>query len=100
MLPLARLFISLSLFATIVRGADETLLLRRPTISGANIAFAYAVDVWTTTREGGAARRLTANASLDSGPFYSPDGKQIAYSGTSGGVTQVFVIPSEGGEPR
>ncbi len=99
--PLAGLVVAwVTLGLTLAFGADETLLLRRPTISGANLAFAYAGDVWATTRDGGAARRLTANANLESGPYFSPDGKQIAYSGTTGGVAQVFVIPAEGGEPR
>ena len=33
-------------------------------------------------------------------PFYSPDGKWIAFTGEYDGNVDVYVIPAEGGEPR
>jgi Periplasmic component of the Tol biopolymer transport system len=33
-------------------------------------------------------------------PHFSPDGKQIAFTGQYDGNTEVFVMPVEGGEPK
>src|SRR5690348_12736596 len=33
-------------------------------------------------------------------PYFSPDGKWIAFSGNYGGNTDVYVMPAEGGEPK
>ena len=56
------------------------LLLRNPSLSGDKIAFLYADDVWTVSREGGEARRLTSVNAVVDGPYFSPDGASIAYS--------------------
>ena len=40
--------------------AQETLLLRQPTVSERHIAFAYAGNIWIVERAGGQARRLTS----------------------------------------
>ncbi len=97
---LARFVLFLALIVTAQAASDDTLLLRRPTLAQNTIAFAYAGDVWTTGLDGGKARRLTVNAQVDAGPFFSPDGTQLAYSGSVGGVAQLFVVAGEGGEPR
>lgn len=78
----------------------EPLLLRNPSLSQNSIAFLYADDVWTVGRQGGEAERLTSNGHVVGGPFYSPDGSQIAYSAHLLGNTDVYVIPSSGGVPR
>ncbi len=80
--------------------ADPPLLLRNPSLSQNSIAFLYADDVWTVGRQGGEAQRLTSNGHVVAGPFYSPDGSQIAYSAHLLGNTDVYVIPSSGGVPR
>jgi tricorn protease len=38
----------------------QTRMLRSPSVSAANIAFAYAQNIWVVPRAGGAARRLTS----------------------------------------
>jgi tricorn protease len=76
------------------------LLLRNPSLSRDRIAFVYAGDIWTVSRGGGEARRLTSVAAVSEGPYYSPDGSQIAYSTRERGLTDVYVINSEGGVPR
>ena len=78
----------------------EPLLLRNPSLNRDKIAFLYANDVWTVAREGGEARRLTSAGSVRTGPFYSPDGTQIAYSTSEHGLTDVYVVNAEGGVPR
>jgi tricorn protease len=76
------------------------LLLRNPSLSQDRIAFLYADDIWTVPRNGGEARRLTSVNSVADGPFYSPDGSQIAYSTRKNGLTEVYVVSADGGVPR
>ena len=76
------------------------LLLRNPSLSQDRIAFLYADDVWTVSRQGGEAHRLTSNGNVKYGPFFSPDGSLIAYSAHLEGNTDVYVVPSSGGVPR
>src|SRR5215831_3719003 len=75
-----------------VRAAPEgTRLLRSPTVSATQIAFAYANNVWSVDRAGGMARRLTSFQGLTTNPHFSPDGKWIAFSGQYAGNTDVYV---------
>jgi tricorn protease len=78
----------------------QTRLLRTPTVSASQIAFAYANNIWTVPRSGGSARRLTSFQGQTSNPHFSPDGKWIAFSGEYAGNFDVYVVPAEGGEPR
>jgi tricorn protease len=76
------------------------LLLRNPSLSQDRIAFCYADDIWTVSRNGGEAERLTANGEVTAGPYYSPDGRWIAYSAHLNGNTDAYIIPATGGIPR
>ncbi len=76
-----------------------TRMLRMPTVSETQIAFAYAQNIWTVPRAGGAARRLTSFHGQTSNPHFSPDGKWIAFSGEYAGNQDVYVVSAEGGEP-
>ncbi|MGD0733796.1 MAG: PDZ domain-containing protein [Terracidiphilus sp.] len=76
------------------------LLLRNPALSQDRIAFLYADDIWTVSRQGGEAERLTSDGRVEAGPFYSPDGASIAYSAHLNGNTDIYVIPSTGGVPH
>lgn len=80
--------------------AQGTRLLRHPTVSRDSVAFEYAGDLWIVSRNGGAARRLTATPSLEIDPYFSPDGSQIAFTATVAGNTDVYVMSSAGGDPR
>ena len=82
------------------RAADAPLLLRNPSLSATKIAFVYADDIWTVPRDGGVAQRLTSQDAVVSGPYFSPDGTQIAYSTYRDGVDEVYVISADGGVPR
>jgi tricorn protease len=75
------------------------LLMRHPTLSKTKIAFAFAGDIWTVPRSGGAAVRLTSIPGCMN-PCFSPDGTKIAFSGVYDGNIDVYVIPSEGGIPK
>jgi tricorn protease len=76
------------------------LLLRNPSLSADKIAFLYADDVWTVSRDGGEARRLTSVNAVVDGPYFSPDGTRIAYSTLEHGLNDVYVVSAEGGVPR
>ncbi len=80
-------------------GTKETLLLKQPTISSDAVAFLYAGDIWMAGRDGSYPRRLTAQNGKKYSPYFSPDGKWIAFSGNYDGNFCVFVIPKEGGSP-
>jgi tricorn protease len=78
----------------------QTRLLRMPTVSASQIAFAYANNIWIVPRAGGSARRLTSFQGQALNPHFSPDGKWIAFSGDYAGNLDVYVVAAEGGEPR
>jgi tricorn protease len=80
--------------------AGGTRLLRTPTVSATQIAFAYAQNIWTVPRAGGMARRITTFQGQTSNPHFSPDGKWIAFSGEYAGNLDVYVVAAEGGEPK
>ncbi|HEX6967176.1 MAG TPA: PDZ domain-containing protein [Gemmatimonadaceae bacterium] len=78
----------------------QTRMLRSPTASTTQIAFAYAGDIWIVPRAGGVARRLTSAQGEASNPHFSPDGKRIAFSRMFGRNEDVYVIPADGGEAK
>ncbi len=81
-------------------GAEESpLLLQAPTLSKTEIVFAYGGYLWSVGREGGAGRQLTTGGH-EGFPIFSPDGKQIAFTGQYDGNEDVYVMPAEGGTPK
>jgi tricorn protease len=88
------------LLTALAAHAAGTRLLRTPTVSGSQIAFAYANNIWSVARSGGNAQRLTSFQGLTSNPHFSPDGKWLAFSAEYGGNLDVYVMPAEGGEPK
>src|SRR5258708_16837130 len=80
--------------------AQGTRLLRHPTVSRDTIAFEYAGDLGMVSRAGGQARRLTSAPGVETDPYFSPDGSQIAFSATVAGNTDVYVIPAAGVDPK
>lgn len=80
--------------------AQETRLLRNPTIYHEKIAFVYAGDLWVANIDGSNVTRLTAFQGVESNPHFSPNGQSIAFTGEYDGNTDVFVVPVKGGEPK
>jgi tricorn protease len=80
--------------------ARGTRLLRHPTLSATQVAFAYAGDIWIAPREGGDAVRLTTSVGLEQFPRFSPDGRLVAFSAEYAGNVDVYVVPAAGGDPE
>jgi tricorn protease len=95
----AGLLASLAVSAGLASG-QSPLLLQHPTLNATEIAFVYAGDLWTVSRTGGVAQRLTAGIGTVSRPAFSPDGSEIAFTGNYNGNSDVYVIPAGGGAPR
>jgi len=80
---------------------DEARLLRFPAIHGNQVVFTYAGDLYTVDKAGGLARKLTNDENgYEMFARFSPDGKQIAFTGQYDGNTEVFIMPAEGGTPK
>lgn len=80
--------------------AQPPLLLQHPSLSANAIAFDYGGEIWTVGRSGGRAERLVTGEGQLSGPVFSPDGSEIAFTGRYDGNTDVYVVPAAGGEPK
>lgn len=80
--------------------SQGTQLLRQPTLHDDNVVFVYANDLWKASTNGGTAIRLTSDEGYESNPHFSNDGKLIAFTAQYDGNVDVFVMPSEGGEPK
>ncbi|MGB5389539.1 MAG: peptidase S41, partial [Thermoanaerobaculia bacterium] len=78
----------------------QTKLLRFPDISGDQVVFTYAGDLWLASASGGTAWRLTAHPGLELFAKFSPDGQWIAFTGQYDGDEQVYVVPVTGGAPK
>jgi tricorn protease len=81
-------------------GAADIALFNDPTMSKTQIVFEYGGELWIVPRSGGQAHVLASGMDLLADPIFSPDGSQIAFSGTYDKNTDVYVIPTTGGQPR
>lgn len=77
----------------------KTGLFRFPDVSETQIVFTYANDLWVMPKEGGTAVKLTSTPGVEMFPKFSPDGKNIAFTGNYDGNDDVYVVPSRGGVP-
>ena len=74
-------------------------LFRFPDVSKDQIVFTYANDLWVMPKDGGSAVKLSSPSGVESYPKFSPDGKNIAFTGNYDGNSDVYVIPAAGGVP-
>ncbi len=79
-LPCFALLFLFTIAALAAAAEQPTRLLRQPTVSATQIAFAYANNIWIVERAGGAARRLTSFQGQTFNPRFSPDGQWIAFT--------------------
>lgn len=91
---------TLTLVSCCAAHAADRLLLRHPALSKTQIVFEYGGELWSVPRAGGAAHVLASGVDLQADPIFSPDGSQIAFSGTYDKNTDVYVVPATGGQPR
>jgi len=73
---------------------------RTPTVWKDKLVFVADDDLWIGALSGGRAERLTSGIGEANDPVFSPDGKWIAFTGTYEGHTEVYIIPSDGGETQ
>ncbi|MGH8181545.1 MAG: hypothetical protein ACRETR_11285, partial [Steroidobacteraceae bacterium] len=73
---------ALTLVSCCTANAADRLLLRHPAMSQTQIVFEYGGQLWTVGRDGGTAHVLASGVDLLADPIFSPDGSQIAFSGT------------------
>ena len=85
---------------TAAQQTQEGRLLRFPDICKDKIAFMYGGDLWLASSAGGAARRITSHPGRELFPKFSPDGKWLAFTGQYDGNFNVYVMPSDGGQPK
>lgn len=85
---------------TLLHGQVNARMLRYPDVSATHICFVYAGDIWIVAKEGGTAYRLSSPNGEEMFPRFSPDGKKIAFSANYDGNTDIYLIPSLGGEVK
>jgi tricorn protease len=85
---------------SILHGQVNARMLRYPDVSDTQICFVYSGDIWIVGKEGGTAFRLSSPNGEEMFPRFSPDGKMIAFSGNYDGNTDIYIVPSMGGELR
>ncbi|MEZ5198650.1 MAG: hypothetical protein R2764_20370 [Bacteroidales bacterium] len=88
------------LFLLGLNAQEESRLMRFPAIYGDQVVFTYAGDLYTVGKDGGVARKLTNDEGYEMFARFSPDGKQIAFTGQYDGNTEVFLMPAQGGVPK
>lgn len=71
---------------------------RYPTVWQDHIVFNAEDDLWTVSKAGGQARRLTAGLGPFSRALFSPDGRHLAFLAREEGETDVYIMPAAGGE--
>ena len=79
---------------------QEGRLMRFPDVYKDKVAFVYGGDLWLASTAGGVARRITSHPGRELFPKFSPDGKWIAFTGQYDGNFNVYVIPSDGEQPK
>jgi tricorn protease len=85
---------------TTAQEPQEGRLLLFPDIYQDKVAFVYGGDLWLAASSGGTARRVTSYPGRELFPKFSPDGKWLAFTGQYDGNFNVYVMPSDGGQPK
>ena len=87
-------------FINISLAAIQARFTHDPDIYKNKIVFTYEGDLWTVSSSGGTASRLTTFPGDEFAAKFSPDGKEIAFTGSYDGSYNVYVMPVDGGIPK
>jgi tricorn protease len=88
------------LFTAFFTYGQGTRLLRQPDISNTHITYTYGGDVWISALNSTDAKRITSTAAVESNPYFSPDGKWIAFTSNRAGTANAYIVSKDGGEPK
>lgn len=93
---------ALGALSGVTMNGESPLWLRNTSISpdGKTIAFTYKGQIFTVPATGGDATRITSGSSYNTTPFWSPDGKTLAFSSDREGSADIYVVDPNGGRPR
>lgn len=86
-------------FTMFAGGQASAALPRYPQAYDGKIVFSANEHLWSVPRAGGTANQLTKGPGTDVFPRVSPDGRWIAFTGMNNAGSDVWVMPSTGGEP-
>jgi tricorn protease len=73
---------------------------REPALRGDTVVFVAEGDLWSVGLSGGLARRLTTHPAQEGQPVLSADGSEIAFVASYDGASEVYLMPTAGGQPR
>lgn len=98
-----RLLFILLLLAPVLTHAQESIhFASQPSLSpdAKEIYFCFDGGIWRVPTQGGTAVRLTAMAGYQTDPQVSPDGRWLAFTADEQGNTNVYIMPTAGGDMR
>ncbi len=90
----------LALASTSLAMADTQAFLTSPDIHGDQVVFTAEGDLWLADMKTGDARRITSDPGVETSAKFSPDGSQIAFTGSYDGGSDVYTMPTYGGMPK
>ena len=93
------LILSTLLLVSLPAWSQGTRLLRQPSMSGNQVAFTYASDIWVADLDGQNLKRITSTPAVESDPHFSPDGDWLAFTSNRSGSNAVYIVSKEGGTP-
>jgi tricorn protease len=99
MKPTSFIFLTLFTFWSLSAQVDARLF-QHPDVSDTHITFSYGGDIWTVSKDGGVASRLSSAKGNETFPRFSPDGSMIAFSGNYDGNVDIYALPALGGVPQ
>jgi tricorn protease len=80
----------------------EPFFLSSPSLTpdGQTVIFSFEGDLWKASVKDGSASRLTAMQGYENNAKVSPDGKWIAFTGRQYNNSDVYIMPTSGGEVK
>src|SRR5580704_613241 len=92
-------WLALPCLGSVALGAGNKGYYMEPSIRGGSLVFVSQGDLWKVDMPGGLAHSITSHVAPSSSPAISPDGKNVAFTGTYDGSSDVYVMPIDGSLP-